>query len=135
MDSTELAEKMLMWERRKIELDELEQEIQAEVLKLQKTQLVGGCRVTYSNGRRTYDYETAGKTAPKEIIQKHSKIDKMTDWKAVVEIAKVDPDIIEECTYKVVNVNYAEVCKEAKIEPIVVSKTEPTATVKLERRK
>ena len=133
MNASELAEKMLLWEKNRKLLDELEKEIQEEVLKLQKTQVVGGCRVTFSGGRNTYDYETAGKTAPKEIIEKYSTIVETTDWKSVVELAKVDPDIIEECTVKTTNVDYKEVCKESKIAPIILSTTPPSASVKLEK--
>ena len=133
MNASELAEKMLLWEKNRKLLDELEKEIQEEVLKLQKTQVVGGCRVTFSGGRNTYDYETAGKTAPKEIIEKYSTIVETTDWKSVVELAKVDPDIIEECTVKTTNVDYKEVCKEFKIAPIILSTTPPSASVKLEK--
>ena len=133
MNASELAEKMLLWEKNRKLLDELEKEIQEEVLKLQKTQVVGGCRVTFSGGRNTYDYETAGKTAPKEIIEKYSTIVETTDWKSVVELAKVDPDIIEECTVKTTNVDYKEVCKESKISPIILSTTPPSASVKLEK--
>ena len=133
MDATELAEKMLTWEKNKKALDILEKEIAEEVMKIGKTQVVGGCRVTYSGGRNTYDYETAGKTAPKEIIEKYSKTDTLTDWQSVVELSKVDPEIIEECTFKTVTVDYKEVCKEAKINPIVVSTTPSTAMIKLEK--
>lgn len=133
MNATELAEKMLLWEKNKKALDELEKEIQEEVLKLKETQVVGGCRVTYSGGRNTYDYESAGKVAPKEIIERYSTVIETTDWKSVVELAKVDPDIIEECTIKTTDIDYKSVCKEAKIKPIVLSTSEPTASVKLEK--
>lgn len=133
MDSTQLAEKMLLWEKNRKALDELEKEIQEEVLKLQETQVVGGCRVTYSGGRNTYDYDSPGKTAPKEIIEKHSTVIETTDWKSVVELAKVDPDIIEECTMKTTNVDYKNVCKDANIKPAVLSTTPASATVKLEK--
>jgi N-methylhydantoinase A/oxoprolinase/acetone carboxylase beta subunit len=131
MDSTELAKKMLEWESLKKQVDSLGKEIEAEVLKLGKTQTVGKCRVTYSGGRSTYDYETPAKNAPKEIIAKYSTEHKTVNWEGVVELAKVDPDLIEEMTMTTVSVDYKSVCKEAKIDPIVVSKTEPTATIKL----
>jgi hypothetical protein len=134
MDSTELAKKMLEWESLKKQVDSLGKEIEAEVLKLGKTQTVGKCRVTYSGGRSTYDYETPAKNAPKEILEKYSTEHKSVDWEGVVEIAKVDPDIIEELTTTSVSVDYKAVCKEANIDPLVVSKTIPTATIKLEEK-
>lgn len=134
MDSTELAKKMLEWESLKRQLDSLGKEIEAEVLRLGKTQKVGMCQVTYSGGRSTYDYETPAKNAPKEIIEKYSTEHKTVNWEGVVELAKVDPDLIEEMTTTTVSVDYKSVCKEAKIDPDVVSKTEPTATIKLEEK-
>jgi N-methylhydantoinase A/oxoprolinase/acetone carboxylase beta subunit len=108
MDDTELAKKMLEWESLKEKLDSLEEEIKTEVLARGKTQVVGKCRVTYSGGRNTYDYETPAQNAPQEIIDKYKT--------------------------EVINIDYKLVCKDAKIEPLVVSKSEPTATVKLETK-
>jgi hypothetical protein len=132
MNSSELAEKMLLWEKSKRALDALGAEIEAEVLHLEKTQVVGSVRVTYSGGRATYDYQAPSASAPKEIIQKYTTEKLETDWKQACEIAKVDQDIIDECTHTMKITDYASICKEAKIEPMVISKTPATAKIKLE---
>ncbi len=129
MDASELATKMLEWEKNKRALDALGSEIEAEVLKLGKTQVVGKCRVTYSGGRATYDYETSGKFAPNEIIAMCTVPVQITDWEGVKATV---PDVVAEFTHTENRVDYKTVCKEAKIEPLIVSKTEPTATIKLE---
>lgn len=130
MNATELATKMLEWEKGKRALDELGAEIEAEVLTLQKTQVVGNCRVTYSGGRSTYDYETPGKTAPAVFIQHFATIRESIDWDLVREEV---PDVVSKYTTNEVVIDYKSVCKEAKIEPIVISTTAPSATIKLEK--
>lgn len=129
MNASELAEKMLLWGKIKHELDSLGAEIESEVLKLRSTQVVGDVRVTYSSGRSTYDYETPGKYAPVDIIDKHTTEYTKTNWDALA----VDlPDIVEKYTYTEKLIDYRSVCKDAKIEPITLSKTEPTARIKIE---
>jgi hypothetical protein len=130
MNATELATKMLEWEKGKRALDELGAEIEAEVLTLQKTQVVGNCRVTYSGGRAAYDYETPGKTAPKEIIDMLTMRIETVDWEGVKATV---PDVVAEFTRIENKVDYKTVCKEAKIEPVVISTTAPSATIKLEK--
>ena len=107
MDSSELATKMLDWEKRRRELDALEAEIKNAVLQIGKTQTVGNVRVSYSAGRRSFDYETPGKTADENIIADYTKTvtTVTTDWKMI--------------------------CDVAGIEPLVASQSEPTASVKL----
>jgi hypothetical protein len=129
MDASELATKMLEWEKGKKSLDALGAEIESEVLKIGKTQVVGGCRVTYAAGRATNDYKTPALTAPKEIIDRFSTPMKIVDWDAV---AQVVPEVVEEFTKIEYDVDYKAILKEAKLEPLVVSRTEPTATIKLE---
>lgn len=131
MDSSMLAARMLEWEKRKQELDALEAEIKAAVLEIGKTQTVGNVRVTYSAGRRSFDYERSGKSAPAEIVEKFTTISLVTDWQAACEQADVSEDIIALHTDKVSSTSWSEVCKAAGIEPLVVSQSEPSATVKL----
>ena len=88
MDNSELAMKMLAWEQAKKSLDTLEKEIEEAVLALGKTQTVGNVRATFSNGRKTYDYETAAVEHPmyhhatRELF---TKVVETVDWKAVCE--------------------------------------------------
>ena len=129
MNASELAEKMLLWEKNKVALDSLENEIKAAVLELKSTQKVGNVSASYSNGRRELDYEAPGKLAPVEVIKAHTIVDKITDWEAVATL--IDPEIIEECTHETERVNWLNVCKDAKIEPAVVKEGTPSVTIKM----
>ena len=129
MNASELAAKMLDWENLKRTLDGLADEIEAEVLKIGKTQVVGSVRVTYSGGRATYDYETPGRTVDAAILAKYAiPVDK-TDWDAVT--AEV-PEVVERHTTRSFTYAWKDALKEANLEPVVVSRTEPKATIKLE---
>ena len=129
MNASELAEKMLLWEKNKKELDSLENEIKAAVLELKSTQKVGNVSASYSNGRREFDYETPGKSAPIEVIKNNTIVNKVTDWDAVATL--IDPEIIEECTHETECVNWSNVCKDAKIEPAVIKEGTPAVTIKM----
>lgn len=131
MNASELAEKMLLWEKNKKELDSLEDEIKTAVLELKSTQNVGNVSASYSNGRRELDYETPGKLAPVEIIQKNTTVNKVVDWNTVATL--IDPEIIEECTHETERVNWSNVCKDAKIEPAVVKEGTPSVSIKLKK--
>jgi hypothetical protein len=63
MDSSQLARLMLDWGELCGRMEQLEVEIRAAVMEIGKTQTVGNVRATYSGGRRSYDYETAVKSA------------------------------------------------------------------------
>lgn len=90
MDLSELAAKMLEWEKTKKALELIEEEIAAAVMQIGKTQTVGNVRATYSGGTRTFDYETAGKDAPAEIIAQHTQTKIITDWKSVCKSANIE---------------------------------------------
>jgi hypothetical protein len=120
---------MLTWERHKRWLDAMTAEIEAEVLKIQKTQVVGSVRVTYSGGRATYDYETPAKYVDGNILAKYAIPVDTTNWDAV---AKEVPEVVAKHTVRDFTYAWKDICAEAKIDPIVVSKTEPTAKIKLE---
>jgi len=130
MNASELAEKMLLWEKNERANQELAKEIEAEVLKIEKTQVVGGVRVTYSGGRSTYDYQTPAVSAPPELLAKYASQVKTTDWDAVADEV---PEIVEKHTTTNFTYDYKSILKDAGIEPVVLSKTEPTATIKLEK--
>ena len=130
MNASELAEKILLWEKNKLALDALGSEIEAEVLKLEKTQVVGGVRVTYSGGRATYDYTTPCATVPDEIKSKFATQRESVDWTAVADEV---PEVVAKFTTIETDYDFKAICKEAKVEPIVLSKTDPTATIKLDK--
>jgi hypothetical protein len=106
-DMSELAKDMLEWESLKRSLDRLEASIKERVIALGKTQNVGNVRATYSGGRRSFDYETPGRAADPEIIKAftETKIVETTAWK--------------------------EICERAGIEPVIISTTPPSVTVKM----
>lgn len=131
MESSRLAARMLEWEQMKKQLDILEAEIKAAVLEIGKTQTVGNIRVTYSAGRRSFDYETVGMSAPTEIINDNSTYTEVTDWQAACEKADVPEEVIQEFTTLNVSVDWKSVCEKANIEPLVIKQAEPSATIKL----
>jgi len=105
MNASELAVIILEWERAQKLADALKETIETEVLALGKTQVVGNVRVTYSEGRKTYDYETPGKAQdlPEAFIADYSKT--IVDWRGI--------------------------CKALNVLPVVTGQSNPTATVKL----
>jgi len=107
MNASELALKMLEWEKARRDLDLLESEIKEAVLELGKTQTVGNVRATFTNGRSIYDYEGAARKAefPDDVIDVHSKT--VVDWKKICETAQI-MDTVQ-----------------------VISKTKPSVSIKL----
>ncbi len=131
MNASELAKKMLEWELKYRELDVIEQQINSTVLEIGKTQTVGNVRATYSKGRKKYDYENPGITAPQEIINKHSHSEIEIDWMEVAKEADYTTEMRENHTKKIIFTKWAKVCKEAKIDPLVLEEGEPSVKVKL----
>ncbi len=86
-DLSALAADMLKWEQKKRELDELEQAIKDTVMQIGKTQTVGNVRATFSNGRKSYDYQRAVESYAAQglfvddALAKHSKT--VYDYKAI----------------------------------------------------
>lgn len=107
MNASELAQRMLEWERVKAELDALTTEIEDAVMDLGETQTVGKVRASYSGGRKTYDYETAGQNAPPSIIE----------------------DFTEEVT--TIKTDWRSICKKAGIEDVPFRQSDPSVRVKL----
>lgn len=91
MDPTELATKMIEWERLTRQADLLAKEIEGAVLVLGKTQVVGNVRVTYSKGRGSYDYAPVVEVATDELIEKFSEVEVVTNWKAISEEMGIPP--------------------------------------------
>ncbi len=102
-----LALKMLAWEQAQRRADELRAEIETWVLDLGKTQTVGNVRATFSNGRKSYDYETAGQTAAPKIIAEFT--------------THIEKDVID----------WRLVCKKAEIADVPFTQSEPSVAVKL----
>jgi hypothetical protein len=89
MNASELAAAMLQWEQKRQELDTLEEQIKTAVLELGKTYVVGNVRATFSQGRKTYDYqlaanECAGLRLGFSVVCEENSTRKV-DWKAVCD--------------------------------------------------
>lgn len=81
-----LQEKLERYRLLRMDADELEAEIRKEVAEMASTVEIDGIKATYSEGRKTYKYEDAGKAhADEHIICKHTK--PVTDWRAVCKDA------------------------------------------------
>jgi len=132
MDKTQLAFKLLEWEMKRNELDDLEKEITDAVLFLEKTQNVGNVRASYSGGRATYDYETpAFANATLEIKLKHQTKQKETDWEMLAKDIGFSGDQFNNWTTLIITTDWKAVCKEAEIKPIVLSRTDPSVKIKI----
>ena len=94
IDLSELARLMLSWEKLKKDLAVYEDAIIDTVLTLGKTQTVGNIRASYSGGHKTYDYETAGESAPNNIIDRHVETKMIINWRGVCQDAGIDIDDI-----------------------------------------
>jgi len=94
MDASALAMDMLKWERKRRELDELEQAIKDAVLQLKQTQTVGNVRASFSKGRKTYDYQAAADGHP---MVSDATIALFTtpkvDWRGICKHAGIDDGI------------------------------------------
>lgn len=105
MDKSELTTMMLEWEKHKRMLEDLEELIKQEIFRMEESFDAGNVHARFSGGRRTFNYQEAGKAAPKEIIEKH--------------------------TTTVVTTKWNEVCKEAKIEDIPFTMGSPTVSLSI----
>ena len=113
MDKSELAMLMLEWEKKNHELHLIELKIGDEVMQLKQTFVVGNVRATYSDGRRSFDYESTARVderCSQQIIDIHTK--PVIDWKAICEALDI-----------------------AKENIVVLSKTEPSVSIKLDKEK
>jgi hypothetical protein len=93
VDLSVLAAEMLEWERKRAELDELEQSIRDAVFEIGKTQTVGNVRATYIKGRRFFNYQDAAQDHPMvsdATVELFTKLVKTTDWKGICEHAGIE---------------------------------------------
>jgi hypothetical protein len=116
MNPNELAEIMLLWAKKRAELDELESKIAGAVLAIGQSKTTGDVVASYSKGRNEYDYKT-----PCEPVF-HSNYEKYID--TVKKYTASDPVI-----------DWRSVAKELGVEPVVVKTGTPSVSVKLKNGK
>ena len=104
----ELPQLMHQWREAKATLEAIEQQISKQVMALGKTQNVDNIRASYSNGRKTLDYQGACKDVPQETLDAYTKV--------IPESRKVD---------------YTALCKGEGIKAPELSKSAPKVTLKL----
>ncbi|MCP4537714.1 MAG: hypothetical protein GY832_11250 [Chloroflexi bacterium] len=91
MDASKLAMKMLEWETKRRELDELEAKIKTAVLDIAKTQTVGNVRASYRTGSKRYDYQEAADGHPIVSDATISLFTKpVVDWRGICKHAGID---------------------------------------------
>lgn len=103
MDATELAMRMLTWEKAQRNADKLKAEIMEAVMELGKTQTVGHVRATYSAGRKSYNYEEGWRSAwataeATEDLDQMAKLNDVaanntapaTDWRTACSEANIE---------------------------------------------
>ena len=112
MDSSELTKLLLEWEELEKQQAIIAEVVEKEVLKLGKTFKVGNVSASYSNPRKSFDYETA--------VFEGINDQELRDW----EIASF--------TEVVQKVDWRGICKKHNIDnvPFTVS-GEPKVTIKL----
>ena len=112
--ATELAKLMLELGDLKREVADREEVVKDAVLATGQTQTVGNVRATYSAGRKTYDWESAGKTAAAvgalsaQIVSDHTTLipaSEKVDWRTA--------------------------CQDVGIEDVPFTQSEPSVTIKL----
>ena len=111
MDMSELATKMLEWEKLMCAADTLAAEIEAAVLEIGKTQTAGNVRASYSGGRKSYDYQAAA--------DGHKMVSEAT----ICLFTCIVPQ-----TYRV---DWRGICQHVGIEDIPFTQSAPSVTVKL----
>jgi hypothetical protein len=116
MNSSELAKKMLEWEKLKHEIHILEQEIKNTVLRMGKSQCAGNVKATFNKGRRTFDYKSA-----------------------CIASGKFQPDLENDPkleTYKKtrVSISYRTICEVYEIVNIPSEQSEPSVKLKVVKK-
>ena len=95
MNATELAKAMLEYQELHAKLQALGAQIESAVMDIGATQTVGSLSAKFSEGRKTYDYETAvveaGFIADEDIAAfTTEKITKNIDWRAICKTHNVE---------------------------------------------
>jgi len=101
---SQLAKVMLLWEEKQREADMMKAWIEQQGLILQDTVTVGYVRVTYSQPRKSYDYETPCRALLEDdehgfwvekAMREHTK--EVIDWRKVskAEFVEVEPIVTE----------------------------------------
>ena len=80
-------------EQKQEELRNLEDQIKGKALE-HGNFAFGGVIVKVNKGRKTYDYETGGQKAPKEIVEKYTA--QKIDWKKVCTEAGLDAPVLKQ---------------------------------------
>lgn len=80
-------------EQKQEELKNLEDQIKGKALE-HGNFAFGGVIVKVNKGRKTYDYETGGQKAPKEIVEKYTA--QKIDWKKVCTEAGLDAPVLKQ---------------------------------------
>jgi len=125
MDASQLALRMLDWEKKRVELDALEEEIKSAVLLIGGTQVVGNVRASYNGGRRSFDYEGP-------VMDMYRKA--LFDEETADTLIKVQ-GAINEHTRVVTTTDWRSACKDLALEAACVGKSDPSVTIKLEVKK
>lgn len=105
MDMSELAQKMLDWEQLKRQCDVMGADIERAVLDIGQTQTIGNVRVTYSPGRKSYDYEWAARKRDVHQSTIHVYSKTVIDWRSL--------------------------CRGLAIQDVPFTQSDPTAKIKL----
>ena len=96
LDQRALAQAMLDWSDLMHQAKAIEEKIEATVIRLEKTQVVGDVRATYYSGRRKYEYEDAWVDAyEKGLVEERHPLDfsKVTyDYRQACAAHEIDAD-------------------------------------------
>jgi hypothetical protein len=125
-DMSGLAQLMLLWEEKMRELMKIGERINRAVLERGKTVTVGNVRASFYKGRRKFDYQTPGASAPAQVIEAHSTTQKSIDWEGLA--LKFEPTEIDIAMFTDtdVSVDWKAVCSEAGIDPAVIEQGDPS---------
>ena len=137
MDASTLATIMLAWETAQRQADALRADIETAVLALGKTQTVGNVRATFSQGRRTFDYQAAidaaldiGAVDPKDMAAfEYLDIDYFSVVESAVAGGLLSGEYLD--PYTTTKVDYASAVKALGLEAPVLEQKPASVTVKL----
>ena len=134
MDKSELAQLMLEYEKLNKQLEDLGFIIRSEVMKLKESYTVGNVTASFSGGKRTFDYATAGKAQVQEFIDRGTFTNYEIAYDAIIAEANVPQELIDKHTTAIKTTDWKLVCDAAKIKKDdlpVLSQTNPSVTIKI----